>query len=241
MDRLSLSEPVNVPDLQDTPSTISVILIVRNGADYIAEALTSVYQSYLQPLEIIVVDGHSSDDTVAVASQFPKVRIHPQTSFGIPSAYNEGIAQAQGEFIAFISHDDIWLPHKLDIQIAYLQAYPDIGATLGMVKHFLEAGREPPEGFRVELLEKTHPGWIMEALVARRGLFAQVGRFDASFAVGEDSDWFARAIDAGLAPVVLPQLLVRKRIYGGNASLNADTNQLLLRALRASIQRKRAS
>lgn len=236
--------PLTEPNAQDNHAilgSVSVILIVRNGANYIAQALASVYQSELQPLEIIVVDGNSSDATVAIASQFPKVRIHTQTSRGIPNAYNEGIALAQGEFVAFISHDDIWLPHKLDIQVAYLQNHPDISSTLGMVGHFLEAGTEPPEGFRVELLDKIHPGWLMEALVARRGLFAQVGPFDGSFAVSEDSDWFARAIDAGLAPVVLPQLLVRKRIYGGNASLNADTNPLLLRALRASIQRKRAS
>lgn len=240
MDRFPLLSNTNLEAVNLTP-TVSVVLIVRNGADFIADALNSVYLSDVQPFEIIIVDGHSSDNTVAIASQFPKARVHFQTSQGIANAYNEGIAEAKGEFIAFISHDDIWLPNKLDVQIAYLQERPDIAATLGMVEHFLEPGTKPPEGFRMELLEKPYPGWIMEALVARRDLFAQVGKFDASFAVGEDSDWFARALDAGLSPVVLPQVLVRKRIYGGNASLNTDTNPLLLRALRASIQRKRIS
>lgn len=221
------------------PATVSVILIVRNGAAYIAQALESVYQSQLQPHEILVVDGGSTDDTLAIAATFPRVRIHRQNSPGIPNAYNEGIEQAQGEFLAFISHDDLWLPGKLDQQIAYLQAYPDVLCTLTLVEHFLEPGVSPPSGFRAELLERPHPGWIMEALVARRAAFERVGRFDPSFSVSEDTDWFARARDAGVAPVVLPEVLVRKRVHGGNASMTEPhINELLLRALRRSIGRK---
>lgn len=81
---------------------------------------------------------------------------------------------------------------------------------------------------------------VMETLLARREIFGRVGRFDPRFPVGEDTDWFARARDAGLGPVVLPEVLVRKRVHGGNASLSAArTNDLLLRALRHSIARKR--
>lgn len=151
------------------PATVSVILIVRNGAAYIAQVLESVYQSQLRPLEILIVDGGSTDDTLAIAAQFPLVRIHRQKSQGIANAYNEGIGQAQGEFLAFISHDDLWLPGKLDLQIAYLQAHPNVLSTLTLVEHFLEPGTSPPPGFRLELLERPYPGWIMEALVARRG------------------------------------------------------------------------
>ena len=224
------------------PATVSVILIVRNGAAYIAQALGSVYQSQLQPHEILVVDGGSTDDTLTIAATFPRVRIYRQNSQGISNAYNEGIEQAQGEFLAFISHDDLWLPGKLDQQIAYLQAYPEVLCTLTLVEHFLEPGVSPPPGFRTELLERPHPGWIMEALVARRAAFERVGCFDPSFSVSEDTDWFARARDAGVVPVMLPEVLVRKRVHGGNASMTEPhINELLLRALRRSIGRKRAS
>ena len=80
----------------------------------------------------------------------------------------------------------------------------------------------------------------MEALLARREVFERVGRFDPAFAVSEDSDWFARVVDGGVKLTVLPEMLVRKRVYGGNATLTgARTNPLLLKALRSSIQRKR--
>lgn len=221
-------------------TSVSVILIVRNGARFIHQALEGVCRSSLQPLEIIVVDGKSSDETVAIARTFPLVRVLQQTTSGIANAYNEGLQQAKGEYIAFISHDDLWLAGKLEKQIGYLTNHPETDAVLCHVEHFLEEGMECPPGFRPELLGASRPGWMMEALVARAEVFTQVGGFDPSFAVGEDSDWFARALDSGVKLVVLPELLVRKRIYGGNATLNStQTNPLLLKALRSSIQRKR--
>jgi len=220
--------------------SLSVILIVRNGERFIAEALASVFLSQLQPAEVIVVDGHSSDRTVAIAESFPGVRVWRQTTRGIANAYNEGIAQASGDYLAFISHDDCWLPGKLDRQIAFLESHPETDAVLCQVEHFLEGGLDCPPGFRPELLGVARPGWIMEALLARRQVFVRVGGFDPAFAVSEDSDWFARAIDGGAQLVVLPEMLVRKRVYGGNATLSsAQTNPLLLKALRSSIQRKR--
>lgn len=230
----------SLTDVGEQAPTVSVILIVRNGAEFIAQALESIFQSQLRPLEIIVVDGDSSDETVAIAERFPLVRVWRQTTKGIANAYNEGIQQAKGQYLAFISHDDVWMPGKLDLQIAYLQNHPETGAVLCHVEHFLEEGRQCPPGFRPELLGVARPAWIMEALAARPAVFERVGGFDPSFAVSEDSDWFARALDGGVKLEVLPEMLVRKRVYGGNATLSGtQTNPLLLKALRSSIQRKR--
>ena len=220
------------------PLTVSIILVVRNGAQYIAEALTSVQRAGRAPLEILLIDGHSTDSTVETASRFPGVRIVPQDGKGIPAAYNQGIALARGDTVAFISHDDIWMDAKLDLQLRAMEADPSLEFTVGMVEHFL-AGSAPPPGFRQDLLTKPVPGLIMEALVARKSVFDRVGLFDTSFAVAEDTDWFARAKDAGAKMAVLPQILVRKRVHDSNSSLNtANINHLLLRALRGSIDRK---
>lgn len=231
--------PVSAQGEGGTPA-VSVILVVREGARFIAEALESVRQSILRPAEIIVVDGGSRDATVAIAETFPRVRVWRQTTTGIANAYNEGIRQAKGRYLAFISHDDLWRPDKLALQIAYLENHPGTDAVLCHVEHFLEDGAECPPGFRPELLGAARPGWIMEALVTRPEVFTRVGGFDPAFAVSEDSDWFARALDGGVKVVVLPEPLVRKRVHGGNATLaGTQTTPLLLRALRGSIQRKR--
>lgn len=222
-----------------TPS-VSIILIVRDGAAYIAEALDSVFQSGLKPREILVIDGGSTDATASIAAQFPLTRVVPQGSSGIANAYNLGIDLAQGELVAFISHDDLWQPGKLDLQVEHMRCDPQLQFTVTMVEHFLEPGMAVPPGFRRELLERPVAGFIMEALVARKSVFDRVGRFDPSFKVGEDTDWFARAKDLGVPHAVLPQVLVRKRVHDANSSLNtANLNALLLRAMRNSVERKR--
>jgi glycosyltransferase involved in cell wall biosynthesis len=221
---------------------VSVVLIVRNGAQYVGDAIRSTRQSQRQPDEIIVVDGGSSDNTLAIATAEPLVRVVLQRSRGIPGAYNEGIEAAAHDLIAFISHDDLWQPGKLDIQAAHMEAHPELDLTVTMVQHFMADGAEPPAGFRRELLDRPVPGLLMEALMVRRRLFDKVGYFDPAFGAGEDTDWFARVKDAGAALAVLPQTLVRKRVHTTNFSINAPTlNAHLLRALRGSLQRKRQS
>lgn len=221
-------------------AAISVILIVRNGARFIAQALESIRQSTLRPDEILVIDGNSSDDTADIARRFAGVTLRQQRSSGIPSAYNEGIRHARGRYLAFISHDDLWLPEKLALQFAHLESHPESDVALCQVEHFLEDGMACPPGFRPELLAAARPGWIMEAMMARAEVFSRIGLFDSALAVSEDSDWFARALDGGVKISVLPETLVRKRVYDGNITLSsAQTNPNLLKVLRSSIQRKR--
>jgi glycosyltransferase involved in cell wall biosynthesis len=219
---------------------VSVILIVRNGAAYIAGALESVFLSTIQPLEILVIDGGSTDRTAEIASGFHLVRVIAQQSSGVTEAYNEGIAHARGDLVAFISHDDRWLPGKLDRQVGIMRERPELLFTVTHAQHVLDAGAAPPPGFRVELLERPVPGLIMETLVARREAFDVVGLLDPAFDTGSDTDWFARALDAGVPMAVLPDTLLEKRIHDRNTSLNNPRiNELLLRALRGSIARKR--
>jgi len=223
-------------------STVSVVLIVKDGEPLIAEALESVFQSTIKPAEILVVDGGSTDRTIDIARSFPCVSILEQKSCGIAGAYNEGIARAKGEFIAFISYDDVWLPGKLDIQIGHMLRHPHLLCTVAMVEHVLAPGAAVPPGFRRELLDRPYPGMLMETLVAHRRVFTSVGGFDPDFSTAEDTDWFARARDAGVKMALLPDLLLRKRIHGANASLTDPRSNalLLLRAMQRSVARKRA-
>ena len=219
---------------------VSVILIVRNGERFIAEALESIQAQTLPPAEILVIDGHSTDGTVALAQRYQGVTVIPQSGEGIANAYNEGIQRSRCDVVAFVSHDDQWLPDKLERQAAALSAQPEALLSFTHVQHVLAEGASPPPGFRTALLERPVPGFIMETLMAKREAFEQIGLLDPSFAVGEDTDWFARARDAGVATVVLAETLVIKRVHDSNASLtNGGTNQLLLKALRQSLARKR--
>jgi len=218
----------------------SVILVVRNGEQFIASALESVVDQSYAPKEILVIDGQSNDGTTDIARGFPEVRVIPQIGHGIPDAYNLGIGCARGEFVAFISHDDIWSQGKLAQQIQFLREHPWIECVTGRVKFFIEPGCPLPYGFRKELLDGDHVGHIMETLVARKTVFERVGLFDCSLTTAEDVDWFNRAHQMGIATAVTPAVVLHKRIHGRNSSLNVTENDAnLLRVVRHSVARKR--
>lgn len=218
---------------------ISVVIAVKNGEKYIEKALESVFEQKYKPLEVLIVDGNSTDETLSIAGTFPNVKIVRQTEKGIANAYNTGIRQAKGDFIAFISHDDFWTEGKLVTQIEVMSDNPELLFTVGRVIFFLDDENFIPPGFRRELLEGNHVGYIMETLVAKPEAFEAVGFFDANLSIGEDSDWFARAKDLKIASAVVPKVLLNKRIHDSNSHLSAnDNNEILLRIIKQSIVRK---
>ncbi|WP_129671691.1 glycosyltransferase [Candidatus Chloroploca sp. Khr17] len=226
----------------DRHDSVSVIVIVKNGERFLAQALQSILDQTLPPAEILVVDGNSTDRTAEIAQSFADVRYLRQPDSGISNAYNFGIAQAQGELIAFLSHDDLWTPDKLAIQVNHLLAHLDCQYTVCRIRSFLEPGETPPTGFRYELLQKEPVAYIMETLLVRRSLFEQVGLYDPHMPIGEDVDWYARVFDAKIVGHVCDQVLVHKRVHGCNTSLtDVTTNDQLLLSLRRSVQRKHGS
>jgi glycosyltransferase involved in cell wall biosynthesis len=220
---------------------VTTILAVRNGERWLPAAIDSVLRQTWRPAEILLVDGHSTDGTAAVAARYPEVRYVPQRGRGVGDAYNCGIAAATGQYLAFLSHDDLWAPQKLELQMQYLLAHPEAQYVVGRVKFFLEPGCAIPAGFRSELLETAQVGYIMETLLARRRVFDLLGGFDIQLTSGEDVDWFARAKDANVSHGVRDEILIYKRVHSTNTSLNdTTTNQILLHVLRRSLKRKRA-
>jgi glycosyltransferase involved in cell wall biosynthesis len=219
---------------------VSVIIAVKNGERFLASAINSVLEQDYRPIEMIVVDGQSTDKTAQIAQSFAQVRYIQQVNKGVSDAYNVGIDAAKGELVAFLSHDDQWTPDKLSAQVNYLIDHPKIQYTIAKVKFFLEPGHSPPSGFRKELLENCHIGRIMETLVVRKSLFDVIGKFRTDLTTAEDVDWYARANDQGIPMSIIPKVLLHKRVHDTNLSLyTLENNRNLLKALRQSIKRKR--
>ncbi len=221
----------------------SVVVPVRNGERFLREALDSVFAQTYRPLEVIVVDDGSTDTTPLVLEKYgDSVRVLVQSHQGLPASRNRGISLANGEYVSFLAHDDLFTPDKLELQIGYLLDHPEIQYTVSRIKFFLEPGCAIPKGFRPELLEGNHVGRIPEALVARRSLFESVGLFRTDLKIADDVDWFARCKDRGVPMAVLPQTLLHKRVHGTNLSSNVTANNAeLLALLRDSIRRQHTS
>lgn len=223
------------------PSLVSVIVPVRNGERYLAAALQSVLAQNYTPLEIIVVDGHSTDRTVEIARSFPSVRVLPQQERGVGDAYNLGLAAAQGAWIAFLEHDDLWTSDKLRVQLGYMQQHPQVLCSLTKARFFLEPGCTYPKSFKPEWLETPQSGCILSTFLARREVFGVVGTFNPALRNSGDVDWFARAKDRSVQVEFLPDVLLEKRVHDENVTHSqAQTSQReMLLALHASIRRQR--
>jgi glycosyltransferase involved in cell wall biosynthesis len=142
-----------------TESLISVIMAVRNGERFLRDAIDSVRAQAYRPLEIVFIDGQSTDGTAAIARSYPDIRYIPQETLGVANAYNLGVQSSRGELMAFLSHDDTWPPEKLTLQASYLSGHPEVEAVVAHVKFFLEPGCAFPSTLR-ESISRPRRIWI---------------------------------------------------------------------------------
>jgi len=102
-------------------TTVSVVIPCYNAAPFLRETLESVLAQTHPPLEVVVVDDGSTDDSSRIAESFgPPVRVIRQQNQGESVARNRGIAAARGEWVALLDADDVWEPRKLEMQITAL-------------------------------------------------------------------------------------------------------------------------
>ena len=220
---------------------VSVIIPVYNGERFLRAAIESVLAQDYQSVEIIVVDDGSTDGTAAIARSFPDVRYLYQSNEGPAAARNTGVAAAKGELLAFMDADDLWPPRKLSEQAGYLLDHPEIGYTIALVQNFVQEGLERPRWLPKAAME-AGAIYGTGTLVVRAEVFRRIGPFNPAFRVAEDTDWFIRAEDAGVGKAVLPEVLLYRRIHDRNLSAAwQEGSKVLLRSLKASIDRKRAA
>jgi glycosyltransferase involved in cell wall biosynthesis len=225
---------------------ISVIIPVYNGERFLAEAIRSVLDQTLPPDEIIVVDDGSTDDSADIVAGMPlppktELTLVRQPNQGPAAARNRGIALAAGELIAFLDADDLWMPEKLERQIAHLAQEPAADGVICHVESFVEPGGKWPPGRNRTLFDQLPPMYSFCTLLIRRPALDRVGRLDPQYRAGEDTEWFARASDAGLIFAITPAALLRRRFHSANLSHSnaAATPRQLVHIVRDSLHRRR--
>lgn len=222
-----------------TGPLVSVVMPAKNGGPYVDGAIKSIIKCDYRPIEIIVIDDHSVDNTAEIVKSYKEVRYIAHPSQGIPRAYNVGIEESKGELITFLSCDDLWLPAKLSRQVECFINDPGLQYAVSRVKFFQDKDAPLPLSFRKELLGATPVAYIPETLMARRPLFDLIGKFDTRYEVAQDVDWFARAKDKNISVKIIDEVLVLKRIHKESISLKSAINtRTLLNVLRESIERK---
>ncbi|GIK72612.1 MAG: glycosyl transferase family 2 [Chloroflexota bacterium] len=225
---------------------ISVIIPVYNSERFLAEAIQSVLVQTLPPDEIIVVDDGSTDNSAALVAEMPlpsmtELILVRQPNLGPAAARNRGVALASGELLAFLDADDIWLPDKLEQQVAHLARNSAADGVICRVESFVELGGRWPPGRNRTLFEQNPPMYIFSTLLIRRDALNRAGYLDVQLRAGEDTEWFARARDLGLVFDITPAVLLRRRFHSANLSHSAAaaTPIQLLHIVRDSLHRRR--
>jgi glycosyltransferase involved in cell wall biosynthesis len=123
----------------ENPELVSCIIIFLDEERFLAEAVASVVAQSYRHWELILVDDGSADASTAIARRFTEERPdriryvdHPgHANLGMSASRNLGLAYARGTFVAFLDADDVWLPSKLEEQVAIMRAHPDVGMVCG--------------------------------------------------------------------------------------------------------------
>jgi glycosyltransferase involved in cell wall biosynthesis len=220
-----------------TQALVSVIIPVYNTGPYIAETLDSLLNQTYPSREIIVVDDGSTDDTPRRLEAYrPWVTVIRQHNAGPGAARNAGLRMASGEYIAFLDHDDLWLPEKLEIQVSIAARIPTSGMIVCDGVHFdgstilaerllrgpVAAGlASSPTG---EITGNFHRHFLNSCLVScpaqtlvPRHVVQRVGPLTATR--GEPSDWDYYVRIASLYPITFHRdFLVRWRYLASSVS-----------------------
>ena len=219
---------------------VSVVIPVHNGARFVGEALDSVLAQTYWPIDVIVVDDGSDDDTVAVVERYgPRVRLIRQAQARTAEARNMGVAAAMGTYLAFLDADDLWSPDKLEIQVAFLDDDRNTDLVFGLAVQF-EGEACAPEVNRATPPEKALPALVAGGMLTRLETFRRVGPFSNEWRVGEFIDWFARAREMGLTSRVIQQVLLFRRLHDANLGRQDGGSRVdFTRVLRATLERRR--
>lgn len=191
---------------------VSVIIPVYNGQETIAEALNSVMLQTVSDFEVIVINDGSVDRTAQIVQEFVerdpiRFRLRTTENQGPSTARNLGVAQAKGEFIAFLDADDLWHPRKLENQLRCLENHIDAVAVISnyQTRSGLESPAERKQKFDWNM--KSLVDWALllgmspcffSTVMIRANVIESCGNFRADMKNVEDVEFAFRLFEAGL-------------------------------------------
>jgi GT2 family glycosyltransferase len=209
---------------------VTVVIPAYNQSQFLAEAIQSALRQTLPPLEVIVVDDGSTDDTPEVAAAFgERIYYIRQRNQGLSAARNTGIVAAKAELIQLLDSDDALHPNAVCVATRAAELHPNAGVFAGgwdevnrdgSAFAHVDAPRLPPEAFHA-LFDVIAVGPASRHCV-RRSAFANVGLFDTTLRACEDWEMWLRMAAAGIEFVALPEATIRYRNYATSMSKDLD-------------------
>ena len=214
--------PINISPVTD-PKLVSIIVPVYNRPVMVEEAVRSALAQTYRPIEILIVDDESNDGKTpavlaALAAKHPEVRVLARKNGGPGLARETGRQAARGEFIQYLDSDDLLLPHKLERQVAALNANPDAGIAYGMTRFIDADGNERQCTWKEpnQVQEKMFPSfltarwWETATPLYRRAVTDAAGPW-TEMRLEEDWEYDARVAALGKRLVFVAEFVVEHR------------------------------
>ncbi len=195
---------------------ISVVVPVLNNAVGLKRCLNSVCCQPQEVVQLIVIDGGSSDDTLEVISEYKFNIAYWETGKdqGISDAFNRGIDRATGDFIAILNSDDYWLPNCFQDFSEVVSQHPDADIYYGKVLYFdITTGysyvRSPDLSRINKRMYLFHP-----SMIVRRDAYERIGGYSLAYQFAMDAEWCHRAISQGLQFQMVDAVLTAMQLGG---------------------------
>lgn len=215
---------------------ISIITPTYNSGKFINRTITSVLNQTHKDWEFLIVDDCSTDNTIEIVNKFIKqdsrIKLLKNTinSGGPALPKNIGIENASGEYVAFLDHDDEWLPEKLEKQLkVFEESKSDI---LGLVSCFVNI--RDNNGKLLYRHKKNYKGNVIRQLangnfivtsscvMTKLSILKEIGLFDSSFKTSDDLDMWLRISNLGYTFDFIPEYLVNYISHGSNTHMGNE-------------------
>ena len=188
--------------MQNKPQ-LSVLMTVYNGDDFLHKSIDSILDQTYTNFEFIIVDDGSRDRTWRILKEYEAkdqriVLLRNGTNMGVPRSSNKGLGIARGQYVARMDADDISMPERLAVQVAFLDEHPEVGVvgsfvqlfdldeTLGNVWHY------PTRHALIKWSLCFHSPLAHPSVVFRRAIVEHIGGYDDAFPASHDRDLWLR-------------------------------------------------
>ncbi len=194
---------------------ISVIIPVKNGSNYIEEAIAGIKKQNMK-VEIIAVDDCSDDNTVEIAEKSGCRVIKHETTKGQVAGKNSGLKVAQGKYIMFHDHDDVMKDGALKKIYDEIASDPEISAVEAKVQDFYSPELAEEEKTKTKIKDEPYWGLFTGAILIRKEVFDKIGFFSENVNAGEIIEWYSRMESLGLKIKKLDFVASNRRVHSSN-------------------------